>query len=71
MAVEMSAISLIIFGIVTTVVVCRVDIFVAVPIRIDASIRRASECVMFFVSLWVVWWVRGCSVIVNSMICVL
>lgn len=71
MAVEMSAISLIIFGIVTTVVVCRVDIFVAVPIRIDVSIRRASGCVMFFVSLWVVWWVRGYSVIVNSIICVL
>lgn len=70
-AVEMSAISLIVFGMVTIVVVCRVDIFVMVPIRTDAIIRRASGCVMFFVSLWVVWWVRGYSVIVNSMICVL
>lgn len=37
-----SAISLIVFGIVVVGVICRVEIFVRVPIRIDASIRRDS-----------------------------
>lgn len=51
--VAISAISLIDFGIVIVVVVCRVEIFVSVPIRIDASIRRVNGLIVVFVSLWV------------------
>lgn len=69
--VAVSAISLIDFGIVVIVVICRVEAFVSVPIRIDASTSRISGLTIAFVSLWVLWWVRGYPVIVVSIIFVL
>lgn len=69
--VAISAINLISFGIVVIVVVCSVEIFVMVPTRIVASVNRISGLVRVFVSLWVLWLVRGCPVIVVNIICVL
>lgn len=51
--VAISAISLIVLGMVTVVVVCRVEIFVMVPIMIDANVSRESGLVMVIVSWWV------------------
>lgn len=50
--VAVSAIYLMVFGIVIIVVVCRVEIFVMVPIKIDINIRRANGLIIVFVSLW-------------------
>lgn len=49
--VAVRAIYLMVFGIETTFVVCRVEIFVRVPMKIDISIRRVNGLVMVFVSL--------------------
>lgn len=46
-----NAISLIDFGIVVIVVICRVEAFVSVPTKVDASIRRVSGLITAFVSL--------------------
>lgn len=70
-SVATSAVSLIVFGMVTIVVGCRVEIFVRVPARIVITVSRIIGLVMFFVSLLVVWLVRGCPARVDSMICVL
>lgn len=69
--VAISAMSLIGFGIVVIIVFCRVEAFVIVPIKTDASIRRVSGLIIAFVSPWVLWRVRGCPVMVVSIICVL
>lgn len=63
--------SLVVFGIVIVVVVCRVEIFIMVPTRMDVNIRRVSGLIVCVVSLCVLWRVRGCPVIVIIMICVL
>lgn len=57
--VAISATSLIVFGIVIVVVVCSVEIFVMVPARIDIIISRDRGLAMVFVSLLVLWFVRG------------
>lgn len=49
--VAINAMSLIDFGIVVIVVVCRVEAFVSVPTKIDVSIRRVSGLIIAFVSL--------------------
>lgn len=49
--VAISAVSLIVFGMVVIVVVCNVEIFVKVPARIDIVISRDKGETMFFVSL--------------------
>lgn len=69
--VAISAMNLIDFGIVVIVVICSVEAFVTVPIRIVVSVSRISGLVIVLVSLWVLWLVRGYPVIVVSIICVL
>lgn len=69
--VAISAMNLIDFGIVVIVVICSVEAFVMVPIRIVVSVSRISGLVIVLVSLWVLWLVRGYPVIVVSIICVL
>lgn len=68
--VAVSAIYLIVFGIVIVVVVCRVEILVSVPTIIDVNISRISGLIMAVVSFGL-WRVRGNPVIVSRIICVL
>lgn len=66
-----SAVSLMVFGIVIVVVVCNVEIFVRVPAKTDISMSRSRGLIITFVSLWGLRLVRGCPVNVSKMIFVL
>lgn len=69
--VAISAISLMVFGMVIVGVICSVEIFVTVPIIIDIAINRDSGLIVGFVSLLGLWFIRGYPVSVRRSIFVL